>query len=89
VATQEIKNILLNQKVHYSAHKSPRPVTLMDQLCPDHNTQSYLSKIHLHVIYPTISSSSDLFLSGLITNILYKHLFSLIPAKYLAHFMLL
>jgi hypothetical protein len=75
--TQVIPNILQNPKVYYRIHKSPPQIPVLSQKNPIHTTPSYLSNIHINIIHLCLFLSSDLFLFGFPTNILYAFLFSL------------
>jgi hypothetical protein len=74
-ATQELLSILLNLDVNYCVHKSPPLVYILRHVSPGHTTLSYLSKIHLNIIYPFMSCSSyGLFPSGFPISALYAFL---------------
>jgi hypothetical protein len=51
VATQEIPNTSWNPKVH----KSLLPVPILSHINPIHTIPSYLSEIHLNILYPLTS----------------------------------
>jgi hypothetical protein len=57
-AIQEFPDILWNLKVRYHVHKNPPLDPILNQICPDHTTTSYLSKIHLNIILLSMSKFS-------------------------------
>jgi hypothetical protein len=65
---QEFPNILWTPKVHYRLHKSPPLVPIVRQITPVHTTPSYLSKIQLNIILPSMSRSSYCYISLLISH---------------------
>jgi hypothetical protein len=68
-ATQEIPNILWNQKVHYRAHKSPPLVPILNQIDLLHYIPYHLSRsILILSTHLRLGPPSGLFPSGFPTN---------------------
>jgi hypothetical protein len=84
LATQKFASLLWNLKVHYRFQKSPELVHILSQINSVHNSSSYFSKIHSHIILLLcLRLPSGLFPSGVPANIFYAFLFFPIRATYL------
>jgi hypothetical protein len=58
-ATQELRSVLWNPKVHYRVRKSPPLVPILSQIDPFPTVPSYLSKFHFIIVHPPTSWSSQ------------------------------
>ena len=74
-ASQEIRLILRNPKVHYHIHKCLPNVTILSQLNLIHNFTYHLLNIHSNIFLPSMSGSPKWSLSlRFLTKILYTPL---------------
>ena len=62
-ASQEIRRISRNPKVHYRTHKRPPPVSILGQPSSVHIPTSHLLDIHLNIIHPSTPRSPQWSLS--------------------------
>jgi hypothetical protein len=77
LATQEIRSVLENPKVHYRFHKSSSLVSTMNYISQFNDLPSYTFTIHFNINFPSrLCLSSNLFLSGFSSKTLYAFLFS-------------
>ena len=76
-ASQEIRCIVWNPKVHYRIHKCPPPVLIPYHIDSVHTPTSYFLMIHFNIILPSTPGSPKYFFpSGFPTKTLYTPLLS-------------
>jgi hypothetical protein len=80
-ASQEIPNLLWNQKVHYRVHNSPQLKPVMSQMNSVHTLITYSRSILILSCHLSNDLPSDRFSSRVTINIVYAHLISFDPAR--------
>jgi hypothetical protein len=71
--TQKFPSILWDPKVHYRVHNSTPPVLILSQIKQSKTIPSYPSRIHLNIVHPLTSWSSQWSLFLIFPPISYIH----------------
>jgi hypothetical protein len=82
-ASQEIRRILWNPKVHYSINKCPPTVPILSQPNPVHTSTSHFLKICFNIILPSMPNSPQRCLSLRFPHQNTLHASSLLHSRYM------